>query len=475
MAAGISSFASRGASGFQRVLDSFLSCDGLAFAKVLSAERINAIFAKHNGLFGGSRVYSTAVVLWSFLGQVLRDRKEGACQAAVARVVTYCLQFGIVPPTSDTGDYCRARSKLRVAALRELSFDIANEAESLAPDAWLWQGLHAKLVDGTTFTMPDTPENQQAFPHPKSQKPGVGLPIARAVVILSLATACALDAEIGPYSGKQTGETALLRSLFSAFHAGDVAVLDRYYCSFMMIALLHSQGVHICTRLHQKRPIDFRRGKRLGHDDHLVVWIRPKRPEWMDEESYASIPAQLTLREIRYQVVEPGRRTQSIVIVTTLTDADQYSCESLAQLYGFRWNAELDIRSIKSSLNMGHLKCKTPEMVRCELWTTLLAYNLIRLTAAGAALLHDKKPRHISFTSTCQYVLSAWCHLSSNSPTGEAREDFCKSMLAQIAACKVADRPGRLEPRVIKRRLHHYPLMQEPRSVLKDKLKNVCT
>ena len=131
----------------------------------------------------------------------------------------------------------------------------------------------------------------------------------------------------------------------------------------------------------------------------------------MDEATYAAIPNTMTLREVRFCVAEPGRRTQVLTVVTTLLDADAYTREDIAELYGFRWNSELDIRSIKQSLNLVHVRCKSPEMVRRELWTTILGYNLIRTTAAAAAVLHDKQPRHISFASTCEYVLASWCAL----------------------------------------------------------------
>jgi hypothetical protein len=192
----------------------------------------------------------------------------------------------------------------------------------------------------------------------------------------------------------------------------------------------------------------------------------------MDQATYDAIPETLEMREIRYYVVEDGRRTQTITIATTLTDAEQYSKEDIAELYGFRWNSELDIRSIKDSLNLGHVRCKSPEMVRKELWTTLLGYNLIRTTAAAAALLHDKQPRKISFTSTCQYVLSSWMLLSCRVMSTDRMEHHGRQLLCQIAACEVANRPGRLEPRVLKRRRHGYKLMQEPRSVLRAQLRN---
>ncbi len=466
----VSDFPKRGATDFRRVVEGFLLRAGLPFAEVLSAERAERIFQKHGNLFGVGQIYSTVVVLWSFLSQVLRDGKEASCQAAVARIVVYHQDHHLAVPTSDTGDYCRARSKLSEAALQDLTTEVAAELEERAAAQWLWKGLHTKLVDGLTFTMPDTPASQAAYPSPKTQKPGVGLPIARAAVILSLATACVMGLAVGPYSGKETGETALLRQLLGSFNPGDVAVMDRYYCSFMMIALLLNNNVQVCARMHQKRHVDFRRGKRLGPDDHLLHWTRPKQPTWMDDETYQTIPERLELREIRYQVTTPGSRTTTLTIATTLTDAKKYTKSDIAELYGFRWNSELDIRDIKQTLNLNHARCQSPEMVRKELWVALLGYNLIRTTIAAAALLHRLTPRQLSFTSACQYVLAAWSRNSDSPPDAAQATASCRQLLDHLAQCRVADRPGRIEPRVLKRRRHGYPLMQEPRQTLRNRL-----
>jgi hypothetical protein len=200
MTTGIPNSRGRGSRNFQKVVDAFLGGDGLPFAEILSAERIERIFQKHGGLFGLHGVYTTAIMVWSFLSQVLRDGKEASCQVAVARVVSDCEVQRIASPTEDTGDYCRARAKLSEAALRALSGEVAEELEQAAEPSWLWKGrCHAKLVDGFTFTMPDTPKNQAKYPHPKTQTPGVGLPIARAVGIVSLSTACVMDLALGPY------------------------------------------------------------------------------------------------------------------------------------------------------------------------------------------------------------------------------------------------------------------------------------
>ena len=470
---GLPHFRNRGSRDFRKIVESFLFQPDLPFASVLSADRIERIFREHGNLFGVGRIYSTAVVLWAFLGQVLRDGKEASCQAAVARIVAFQERQGAPVPTSDTGDYCRAREKLSETALHELSIEVAAEAQSHSDSKWHWKCRQAKLIDGFTFTMPDTPENQAEYPQHTAQKPGIGFPIARCVAILSLATASVMDLAIGPYSGKETGESALLRSMLETLAPRDIVVMDRYYCSFMMIALLLQRGVQTCARKHQLRHSHFRRGKRLSKYDHLIEWGRPPRPKWMDEETDAQIPERLELRELRDNIVVPGRRTHCIDVITTLIDAGVYTKEDIAALYGFRWNSELDIRSIKDSLNLGHVRCKSPEMVRREVWTTILGYNLVRTTAASAALLHNKQPRQISFTSACQYILASWMQISLG--LIDNLGDYCFTMLNQIANCEVANRPGRLEPRLVKKRAKPYKLMQKPRNELREKLRKECT
>jgi len=454
---------------FDVVAEAFLQKGGLPFADVLTSEAIQRVFREEHALFGQDDLFSTDIVLWAFLAQTLRDGKGAACAAAVADIATYMIQTGQRPPSGDTGDYCRARAKLSLPALRRLVVESAQHVEREADASWLWKGLHPKLVDGFTFTMPDTPENQEAFPQSPTQTRGVGLPIARCVAVLSLASACVCDLAVGPYEGKQTGEPALLRDLLKAFDENDVVVFDRCYCSYMMLAMLMLRQVHVCARLHRSRLSDFRQGRRLGHDDHLITWMRPARPDWMSEADYARIPETLTLREVRFNVIVPGRRTETLIVITTLTDAGLFSREDIATLYGFRWNVELDIRNIKQALRLDHVRCKTPDMVRRELWVTLLAYNLIRTVIATAAAVHGQQPRHVGFTLACQTILVSWMLLSTGSRSNPRA--MYTTMLAHIAANKVANRPGRIEPRVLKRRRHRYPLMQRPRAELRAKLR----
>ena len=189
---------------------------------------------------------------------------------------------------------------------------------------WLWHDRHVYLVDGTTVSMPDTPENQEEYPQHPRQPKGLGFPIARLVVLLSLATGMVKDVAMGPYTGKETGETALLRQLLNGFEPGDILLGDRYYCSYFMIALLMELGIDFVTRVHQRRMVDFRRGRRLGKDDQVIQWRLPQKPDWMDQQTYDRMPGSIEVRQIQVHVSQPGFRTESFVVVTTLTDTAEY-------------------------------------------------------------------------------------------------------------------------------------------------------
>jgi putative transposase len=315
---------------------------------------------------------------------------------------------------------------------------------------------------GVTFTMPDTPENQEEFPQAKTQAPGVGFPIARACVVLSLATACIEDIAIGPYAGKETGETALLRKLLPCFKSGEIMLADRCYCSYFMLAIFKSCGVDVCMRLHQRRPVDYSKVKWLGKNEYIETWHKPKKAKWMSQELYDTLPETMKLRVAVFDSTADGQ-TEPLVVVTTLLSRKLYPVREIGGLYGYRWHSELDIRSIKVSLKMDYLSCKSPEMIRRELWTILLAYNMVRLVCAQAAAVHDKLPRQMSFTIAGNTLLSQWLH-----PVRESsREEVGLLYLEQIARNKVGNRPGRIEPRVIKRRPKSYSLMTKPRDQYK--------
>ncbi|HEY79922.1 MAG TPA: IS4 family transposase, partial [Caldilineae bacterium] len=276
---------------------------------------------------------------------------DHSCRDAVAGLIAWRVAEGLRPCSADTGAYCTARGNLPEEAVHELVRDSGRQQEDQAEESWLWHGRRVRVVDGSTITMPDTPENQAAYPQQENQKPGCGFPIARIVVIFSLAVGTVLEAAIGKYQGKQTGENSLLRTLYDVLAEGDILLADRYFSGWCDIALPLARGVHVVVRKHQLRHTDFRTGRRLGKDDHLVSWPKPQRPKWMSAEQYAELPEALTLRELRVRVAQKGFRTKTLVVVTPLLDAEQYPPEEIALLYRQRWQAELHLRVLSVSVH----------------------------------------------------------------------------------------------------------------------------
>ena len=447
---------------FRQFLNSFIQADDLPFRDVLTASQIEQVAATEQVSFGGGAddVYSVPLTLWAFVTQVVSNQKS--CVAAVARVLVLLTTLGRPLCYAGTGAYCKARAKLTEAFLRRLVSAVGEQLEAATPDAWRWHGHVVKLVDGSTLSMPDTPENQAAYPQSRSQQPGVGFPLLRWVALVGLATGAVLDSAFGPWRGKQTGETALFRTLLERLQPGEVLVADRYYCSYWMVALAQVRGVHVVFRQHHLRHTDFRRGRRLGRHDHVVTWTKPKRPKWMDQETYDALPATLTLREVRGSITTPGCRVRELIVVTTLLDDHDYASEDILELYHQRWHVEIDLRSLKTHMKMEVLSCQTPAMVRKEIWAHLLAYNLIRKVMAQAAQQHGLTPRQLSFAGAMQ-TLNEFRTLLLTTADEELPE-LSGPILAAIASHRVGDRPNRVEPRKIKRRPKGYSRMLKPRA-----------
>jgi len=450
-----------------RWLNSCFQTAELPFAAVLTEEEVDEAMAAEGVSFGepNGSVFTPSLTLWGWLSQVLH---LDSCAAAVSRIAVLLVLLGREPCSGDTGAYCRARAKLPEVVIRRLAVQVGQKMEEQAPADWLWHGRHVKLGDGTTLTMPDTDANQAAYPQSTSQKPGLGFPIVRMVVLLSLATGLLCDMALGPYAGKETGENALLRTLWDALKPGDIFLADRLYCSYFLLALARLRHVDCVVRQHQRRKTDFRRGQCIARGDHVVEWRRPARPEWMDEATYAAVPPTLRLREILVEVHAPGFRVEKLVVVTTLLDGKRYPTQDIAQLYHYRWNAELDIRALKDSLAMDHLACKSPEMVRKEIWMAWLGYNLTRKTIAQAALTHGKLPRQISFTGAVQAIAASWMCLANASPSRIA--EMAAAQFEIIAGRRVGDRPHRVEPRAVKRRAKPHKLLTKPREEARKEL-----
>ena len=420
------------------------------------------------------RIYSPLVTLWVFLGQVLSQ--DHSCRAAVARLIAHRVSRGQRPCSAETGAYCQARKRLPEEFFSEAARQTGCALETSAEEQWLWKSRRVLAYDGSTVSMPDTAENQQAYPQPPQQKPGVGFPLARIAAFFSLSCGAVVDLAICRNAGKGQSELGMLRTLWDTLLPGDVMLADRYMCAWYEIFLLKERGVDSVTRLRVHRRADFRRGQRLGQGDHIVRWPKPGIIRSIDWQTFKSLPEFLTVRETRMQVDQPGFRSRTIIVVTTLLDAEEVTATDLAELYRARWNAELDLRSLKQTMQMDILRCKTPESVRKEIWTHILAYNLIRTILAQSASKHRVEPRSISFKGAIQ-TLEAFQPLIAFQGDRDAafRRTLYQQLLDAIATHRVADRPDRFEPRLRKRRQKKYDRMMKPRHEIKRDMLNGLT
>jgi hypothetical protein len=431
---------------------------GLPFLEILSRPAVEQA-CRHCHHHWRQRIYTPWITLGIFLSQVLSD--DHSCDDAVDRFQKYRADRDLPAVAPATTSYCEARQRLPEALTWDLVRRTGHAIQRRADDAWLFHGRSVQVVDGSTVAMPDTPENQAAYPQLDSQAPGVGFPIARLLVVFSLAVGTVLEAVLGPYQGKQTGEQALLRRILDQFHPGDIVLADRFHCTYWAIAALQARGVDVVLRLHQARTADFRRGRRLGREDHLVTWTKPVHvPDWMSRVEYDAMPARLTVRELRVRVRDRTKRVRELVIVTTLTDPTAHPAGELGGLFRRRWDAELDLRALKTEMRMEMLRTKSPEMVRKEVAMHLLAYNLIRGIMAEAARVAGVEPRRLSFKGAVHTVRSFEAgHLYD---PGRIATDLPR-LVELLGRKRVGGRPDRSEPRAVKRRPKPYPRLTMPR------------
>jgi len=445
----------------------FLQDGGLPFTDVLTDDALADALATVGGWL--DRIFSPLVTLWVFLAQVLNP--DHSCRAAVARLVAHRAAHGRRPCSARTGAYCRARQRLPEGFLSAVARRVGCNLDARVDRRWLWNGRRVCLFDGSTVSMPDTPENRAAYPLAYNQVAGTNFAIARIGAVISLSCGAILNLGVCRYAGKGQGEVSLLRRLWDALRPGDVLVGDRLMSGWAGMYLLKERGVDTVSRLSAHRRADFRTGTRLGKDDHLVVWKKPTSIRSLDWKTYRALPDAITVREVRFRVEQAGFRTRSVVVVTTMLDPEQASREDLASLYRARWHNELDLRSIKITLQMDMLRCKTPELVRKEIWAHVLAYNLIRTVMAQAAAREGIAPRSVSFKTTLQ-ILEAFRPLIDDQAHRGAghRAVLYEQMLRAITAHRVGDRPDRFEPRVAKRRPEKYDRLTRPRSEIKRQM-----
>ena len=428
--------------------------DSYAFFNLLTGpeflDQVESLLPDHR-----ERLFPPTETLSMFLAQAMSQ--DRSCQSIVDEAAIKRLMGGLPVCSTHTGAYCQARKRLPLEMISTLTRHSARMMAERTPNTWHWRGRPVRLVDGATVTLPDTADNQEAYPQPGSQQPGLGFPLCRMVGITCLGSGAVLDAAMGPCQGKGSDEQSLLRSMLDTLESGDILLGDAFYATYFLLCALQERGVDGVFEQQgsRRRSTDFRRGRRLGPRDHVIELRKPKiKPDWMSQADYEQAPDSLEARELY---------TGGKILMTTLLCPKRTTKVALKLLYRDRWHAELDLRNIKTTLGMETLSCRTPTMAEKEIWVYLLAYNLIRLLMAQAAFLADMLPRQLSFKHTLQ-IWIAWRHNGA----GGYDDDNVVGLFILIAQQKVGNRPGRIEPRAVKRRPKPFPLLTKPRPVAQE-------
>lgn len=412
-----------------------------------------------SGAFSRRRIFSKENTFWGFFTQVLDA--DGGCQEVVRKVQAFATARSMPEPSASSSAYCQARKKLDLGGLHRILQHTSEHLHQRGRQRW-WKGRRVVVVDGTGVSMPDTPQNQEAWPQPGSQKPGCGFPQARICACFCLQTGALLSHRV---SGIKDGELTLLRQQWPAFKPGDIMLGDKGFCSYYDVWKFQEMGVDSVMTLARRTPVEAAKATAvLGPDDLLITW--PK-PAWNKNLSYShqewqALPEQLALRQIKVTISVPGMRSESFYLVTTLTDSMSYSALELADLYFQRWGVELFIRDIKTTMGMDVLRCRSPQMVEKEILMHLIAYNAIRLLMTEAVDQGEQAPRRLSFKASIQ-ALRQWEPQFNNTTDQREQRRLMGTLRASIAGLAVPHRPGRKEPRCLKRRPKPFALLTAPR------------
>jgi hypothetical protein len=403
------------------------------------------------------RILDPATTIYLFLLQVLHGNT--AC--------THVVHFGGWSFTDSA--YCQARKRLPLAVYHWLLEKVAATSRAATEGTSRWLGHRVWLVDGSSFSMSDEPELQRHFGQPGNQKKGCGFPVARWLALFDLTTGMLLRSAAAPLRSHEMSRAA---TISRGLEPGDLVLGDRGFCSYAHLALLVGRGLHGVFRIHQKQVVDFTPGRpgtrggskdvpglprsrwvlAQGDSDQVVVWYKPKKgPSWMTQEEYEALPGEITVRELRYRVEVPGYRVREVTPVTTLLDGAAYPAEALAELYFRRWQVEINIRHMKTTMKMDVLRRETVDGVLKELAVFGLAYNLVRSVMGESARLQGVAPDRIGLVDAVRWLIGV--------------EEADVSVLVVNPR-----RPGRVEPRVRKRRPKQYYLMTKPRSELRKSL-----
>lgn len=405
------------------------------------------------------RLFTLRLTGECFLWQMLKPRT--ACREVVRQVQALACLHGGKPVDENPSAYIQARQRLPQECLQQILAATAAAAQRRIPANPRLQGRPLKVVDGSSVQLPDTPANQKVYPQPSAQKPGCGFPVLKLVVLFSLASGALLDVVMGSLHHH---DLRLFRRLWESLNAGDILLADRAYGEYVTLAGLPQQGVDVVARLHQRRKVDFRKAhQRLGHQDGVFLWRKGlQQSSILTPAQWTALPEEIHVRIVRFTALCRGFRAQRITLVTTLLDAQLYPTAELISLYLRRWQIELCLRQVKTTLGLERLRCQSPAMVRKELLAGLIAHNLVRCVMAEAARNCEVELERLSFKGTVD-ALRQYSAVIGQAPTRHRQHKLWMDLLRVVAADPVPLRPGRTEPRAVKQRPKPFPLLNHPR------------
>lgn len=419
--------------------------------------------AEEEGPNSRDRVFSLRLTFECFVWQLLKPKTS--CREVVRQVQALFRLHG--RGSVDEGDsaYVQARQRLPRERLEKALSATALAADRRAGPGGQLQGRPVKVVDGSTTQLADTVENQERYPQPAAQKPGCGFPVLKFAALFSLTSGALLNVFLG---NLHHHDLRLLRGLWDQLKKGDILLGDRAFGEYTTLAGLPQQGVDVVARLHHRRKVDFRKAQRLGKNDGLFVWTKGcQQSEILSADEWALLPAQITVRIIRFTATIRGFRSRRITLVTTLLDPKLFPAQDLVGLYARRWRLELCLRDLKTTMGMEQLRCKTPDMAEKELLAYLVAHNLIRCLIAEAVARYPVDLERVSFKGSVD-ALRQYSDVIAKARSQKMRRQLWEDLLRNLARDLVRFRPNRTEPRAVKRRPKPYPLLNQPRRRFKE-------
>lgn len=408
------------------------------------------------------RVFFLSRVFWCFVWQVLQPRTP--CRAVVRQVQAFCETERRTFDES-TSAYCQARQRLPLSCLQQALSASSQAAERLSQQGVPGWNRPIKVVDGTGLRLPDTEANRKCYPYPTGQKPGCGFPVMKILALYSLASGAIVKTTLGPW---YRHDMRLFKDIWPHLQSGDIAMGDRAFGGYVALALLPLRGIDLVSRLNQCRRISRRNARKIGPSEWLVTWTKPaQRPAYLAEEEWAIVPEQITVRLIHVRISCKSFRTQQFWLSTTLLDPITYPAVQLAQLYLRRWNMEICLRDLKTTMGMEELRCKSPAMLQKELLAFLVAHNFMRCLIAESATTHQVPRTRISFKGAVDAARSFYQAMRLAGSQRNMRRLYRR--LLEVLACDLVPwRPGRSEPRAVKRRPKPYQRLTKPRRIFKE-------